>query len=279
MSVEVQFRGRLGNNLFQYAFGRIVATELDLAFQCFRESRLSQRLVKRATLEDVVESFPNAPLYLNGRRVRSPTMSFCVGQRGWQGQRISMSTMLSDRTPRRIRLSGYFQRFEYYEPYMQQIRRWFEVRPSSVVGPAVSANDVLINVRGGNDFATEGWCLPASYYLTALANMENVRTVYACGVGDINMILRALSKYKPVVVSGTAIEHFVLFRKFRRIILSNSTFAWWASLLSDADVICGPRSHNPGFYSFTGFRDVDLDMRSPRYREILVNSAAEGAAV
>jgi hypothetical protein len=52
------------------------------------------------------------------------------------------------------------------------------------------------------------------------------------------------------------------------MVLSNRTFAWWAAFLSDAAEIYAPRSPDGRAYSFTGFRDVDLHMREPRYHEI-----------
>ncbi|MCP5119486.1 MAG: hypothetical protein GY953_52470 [bacterium] len=60
-------------------------------------------------------------------------------------------------------------------------------------------------------------------------------------------------------------EQLSFTKHFRRMVLSNSSFAWWAALLSDATDIYGPRAAHPEAYGFTGYRDLDLETREPRF--------------
>jgi len=275
MSVKVTFLGRLGNNLFQYALGRIVAENHGLELRCERLPEPAPSFMGHnlevgpsATIENLTFYFPNAPLYLPGRAYSEPIECFEIKPgTNWSGNLIDLQSILANRTPRQIRLAGYFQRFEYFEPYRDRIRVWFRLRP--IPAPfRVAANDVLVNIRRGGDYGILGWTLSLSYYDQVLSNLRNLGKVYICGECIDNQVRRCFAKYEPIYYDGAPIEQFIFITSFSRIILSNSTFAWWAAFLSEATEIYAPRSAYGHAYGFTGYRDVDLHMREPRYREV-----------
>jgi hypothetical protein len=112
--------------------------------------------------------------------------------------------------------------------------------------------------------------LPIAYYENILSSLPKVGQVYVCGTCIDDSIKLRFSKYNPIYYDGSAIEHFGFIMHFNRIVLSNSTFAWWAAFLSHAEQIFAPRFVEGGIYSFTGFEDVDLNMRDRRYCEVPV---------
>jgi hypothetical protein len=59
-------------------------------------------------------------------------------------------------------------------------------------------------------------------------------------------------------------------RRFNKMVLSNSTFAWWAGFLSAAERIYLPITTNGSGYAFRGFGDVDLLTGEPRYTAVNV---------
>src|ERR1043165_4052305 len=100
MSVSVSMAGRLGNNLFQYAIGRIIAEELGLALNCSQVPARARRIVAgqsldvgpQATLTTMAGFFPNAPLQLPGRSAESPVESYEFRRGGeWTGQTIDLN--------------------------------------------------------------------------------------------------------------------------------------------------------------------------------------------
>ena len=130
MTVTVLFLGRLGNNLFQYALGRIIAEQLGLELVC-------RRLVAPGSsgnpggldingpgdLTGNSAAFANAPLHLPGLSIAEPREDHVLrAGHPWNGQDIDLAAILADPSPRHIRLAGYFQRFDYYAPYADQIR-------------------------------------------------------------------------------------------------------------------------------------------------------------
>jgi hypothetical protein len=268
MSVRVKFIGRLGNNLFQYAVGRIVAQHHGLALDC-RQSRHAIHIsVPPPTLENLAFHFPNAPLRMPGLCVDAPVESHEVTPDGpWNGQSLDLQSILADKTPRQIRLAGYFQRFEYFAPYSAEIRQWFCFKHVTVP-VKIRANDILVNIRRGSDWGSLGWVLSSSYYDRVLSGLPNPGRFFVCGIGIDDEVRERLKKYRPAYFSGTPMEEFAFITLFNRIVLSNSTFAWWAAFLSHATEIYAPRSASEDSYSYTGYQDVDLHMQHPRYREI-----------
>ena len=275
MSVEVTFIGRLGNNLFQYALGRIIAEHHNLELTCvdswgapvlFMGNEVD--LGPPATLGALSEHFPNAPLSLPGRRISEPVESIEITTvQGWNGQRIDLEAILGNSTPRRIQLAGYFQRYEYFSPFREKLRQWFRPIPGAAPFP-IDPRDVLINIRRGRDYEVRDWTLPMEYYQRALSDMTDIGRVYVCGTCIDDRVRKAMERYSPTYCDGTPLEHFVLMTSFRRLILSNSTFAWWGAFLSDAEEIYAPRSESGSTFALTGFGDVDLHMHDPRYREV-----------
>jgi len=76
--VRVTLRGRLGNNLFQYAIARIIAEQHGFSLAC-AQMPLSPEQVGRhliltgpSTLGELTAYFPNAPLRIDGFAGASP---------------------------------------------------------------------------------------------------------------------------------------------------------------------------------------------------------------
>jgi len=276
MSVHVIMNGRLGNNLFQYALGRIIAERHSFALTCSTEPLATYHLGRGVdvggptTLESLRGHFPSAPLRIQGLTAEAPVETYHLNAgTEWNGQAIPFDAMMSASAPRKISLYGYFQRFEYFADHLPSIYRWFRCvprRPPVRVGP----RDVVLCVRRGFDYGVLGWTLPTSYYREALRRLSGVDRVWVCGTGIDGEIREALANYGPTFFTGGPIEQFIFIQQFRRIVLSNSTFSWWAGLLSDATEIYAPFSATGSGYAFSGFEAVDLHMRQSRYRELPV---------
>jgi hypothetical protein len=280
MSVDVTFRGRLGNNLFQYALGRIIAEHHGFEFQCkddwpFRRAIPRSGFAPSATFVDFSEHFPHAPTQIKGKYHAGPVESFVLSTESkWNGNAIDLQAVLNDSTPRKIHLCGHFQRYEYFEPYQDRIRQWFQflAKPTPF---DIAEDDVLINIRRGIDFGRNDWVIPLTYYDGVLSGLPSKGRVFVCGTCIDEGIKRRLAKYDPIYYEGTPLEHFSFIMRFNRIVLSNSTFVWWAAFLSHASELYAPRSMDGSFYAFTGFEDVDLHMRETRYKEVAVDSFAK----
>ena len=170
-----------------------------------------------------------------------------------------------------IYLDGYFERKEYFADHQANLRKWFSVATTESL--LSRAEDVVIHMARVAEFGSESWILPSSYYTSLLAAMTGVGKVFVCGLAD-SVAREDLKPWNPVYVDGDVVEQFALMTKASRLILSNSTVAWWASFLSAASEVYGPRAVNGNGYAFGGYRDVDLEPKSLAYRGVPIQAFA-----
>lgn len=283
MSVEVNLNGRLGNNLFQYALGRIVAEELGYQLTCTRIREpvlesfpgLPLDVGDSISLEESTSFFSDIQLVIVGKKFQHPVESYDVlSDRSWSGHVVDLDAILSNRNNRMIRLDGFFQRAEYFSPFRSILMKW--MCPSSRYHSKsfrynVGDRDVLVNIRRGADFGLSGWTLPLSYYDTALKELDPVGRVYICGTSIDEEVQSHMERYSPIYIGGTPLEQFSAMMRFPCMILSNSTFCWWPAFLSDCRQVYAPRSMKSNRYSYSGYGDVDLSMVGKAYKEIQVH--------
>jgi hypothetical protein len=276
MSVEIQYSGRLGNQLFQYAFGRIVAEHFGYALDCYQhdfgnvDELTSREFFGRkldcgvsATLDELGPFFADAPQHLPGRRVESPerriihSEPIVEGGPRWNGQDIDLSALLADRSDRRLVFCGYFQRFDYYRSHIDKIRRWFAFEPLPDVH-GITKNDLFLHIRRGADYAHAGFTLSLGAHLRLLGQIDYAR-LFVAGTGIDENVRASLAPFSPIYAGSTAFDDFRFMTRFNKIIQSNSTFSWWASFLSQAEEIYTPLPDR-------NFPGVDLATGESRYR-------------
>ncbi len=235
--IEVRYRDRLGNNLFQYCFGRILAEEL------------GYQLVAKP-----IPHFPGTYAVVAGQAFESPVWNCPDG--------VRLDEILADRTPRRIVVNGYMQQYRDYRPYRDKIRQWVEIGRSQV-RPEPDA--LVLHIRLG-DYRQIGWVLSPEYYHAIIAR-ESFSRLYIVTDEPDSPLLESFVKYTPTLVTGSPIESLRFIRSSRRIVLSQSTYGWWGAFLSEADRIYFPL---PRRSVWTPERTV-IDLRVDESRYIYIS--------
>ena len=253
--VEVIYDGNLGNNLFQYCFGRILAETLGYKL--------------------VAPPIPGLPRTFDavtgGDYCDCPTLTL-------RGQKPDLSFLKTASAKKyHLLLTGYFQRYEYYKPHVQRIREWCQMEDD--IEADIGPRDVVLSIRRGRDYIPR-YGLPLSYYETAIASLEHDRVHICTNEPDDPFIRYFVKKYGAVVRPGSfqggrilpgylagALDNLVFIQKFRKIVISNSSFAWWAAFLSDAEEIVYPRPAN-GMWSPNDpvSKNIDLEVDEERYK-------------
>lgn len=268
MTVEVRFVGHLGNNLFQYALGRVLAEELGHALICVApDERPGFDRVERASgiqdrLGSLTAHFADVPLALPGREIEAPQRRHVLGDRlDWNGHGIDLEHLLRTGRDSRIVLRGYFQRTELYQPYRERIRRWFALPPQAgdlQPGP----RDIVIHLRRSYDMRVLNRMLSLDFYEQVLETASFER-VYVCGLGIDETVRARLARFSPVYRELDAPATLRLLQRAQQIAIANSTFSWWGAWLSDAERIFFPRPVR-GMWS-ADRPEIALEVPEPRY--------------
>jgi len=239
--IKINYLGGLGNNLFQYCFGRILAEEMGytlLASPIFPFEGTCQSVVGETTVGDLK--------ILDGHIIDLPSILEC---------RHSDSQIL---------INGFFQRYEYYKPYKQKIREEWLTTTGKL--KKRSKTDAVVHIRRG-DYIQCGYTLTANSYHKMLNHIE-FSNLYIV-TDDINdQFLRNFDRYKPEIVSSDQINDFQFLMSFDNIVISQSTFSWWAAFLSDASNIVVPQTLN-GIWGSETRPDINLKvLDDSRYKHV-----------
>ena len=237
--VTVKYLGRLGNNLFQYALGRIIAESLDYPLQAsaidgfngtFDIVKTSEETYAGGLMPHNYIKFSNQILKINNEPVSIKDIN--AGNPVFRKQGVT--------------LDGWFQRYEYYRDHKGKIRQWFKIDDLDV---GQTVNDAIVHLRMGDcilgDLAADPYVMPFEYYEAALNTTEFDR-LYICSDPEtlnhpmFESYMEKFSKYNPTLLKGSAIEDFRAIKSFNKIIMSQSSFSWWAAFLSNASEIFSP---------------------------------------
>ena len=259
--IQVWLCEGFGNQLFQYCLGRILAAELGLRMDCvFRprnrsHSGASLALKRVFAVETTVpgDRGHGRPLLLEGHRYQPGELA----------------------GGRPIVVKGYFQRYEYYRRYAALIRQqWLQTSQVPLV--ALDPQTVGVHIRLGDFLETRSGgtkALQADYYRRALAALEWQRVLLVSDDGEHPLVRQLASEYGAEVVSQADwAADFRLLMSCRKLVISDSTFSWWAAWLGRADeIVCsGPKldAHRYGG-QWAGQQSIDLYVGDdPRYRFI-----------
>ncbi|HMM77832.1 MAG TPA: hypothetical protein PJ986_19180 [Gammaproteobacteria bacterium] len=268
MSVELRFLGHLGNNLFQYALGRVLAEELDLALHCVAPTgrpgfaRVEDASGIRDRLWQLTEAFADVRLNLPGREIAAPEYRHITGEQlQWNGHGLNLGWLLRHGRDYRIVLRGYFQRSEYYLPYRERLRRWFAMRPAAG-DPRPGPRDIVIHLRRSYDMRVLGRLLSLRFYEEILEGHAFER-VYVCGLGVDAATRARLARFAPIYLDLDAAASLRLLTRASQIAIANSTFSWWGAWLSDATRIFFPRPAR-GYWS-PERPEIALEVPEDRY--------------
>ena len=211
--VEVRYKARLGNNLFQYALGRLLAEQLGFELRA-----------------EPIPGFPKTAQQVRGARYEGPEDVLT-------GQLIDLEGVLANRSPRRILVDGWFQRHEYYRPFRERIREW--LRFDAGIRVPDECPGVVVNVRR-TDYIQLGWALPFSFYEAALARVPaEGGAVWIVTDDRRDPFFRQFGR-SVRFFQGTALEQLLFMSRARSLVMSQSTFSWWPTFLGDPEVVVCP---------------------------------------
>ena len=223
--IRVEKRGRLGNQLFQYAFALAAARRLGTGF-LYETDELARYFVLGNE---------------NGRRLHLPILrrrEYVADDCDDPGQVLEE---LTDHT----RYGGFFYAPGYFEPAAALVREHLTVHPwvedafRRAYGHLLERGYTCAHVRL-TDFATyrDDVRLPPGYYCRAL---DRVAEPVVFVSDDIETVRKHFGDVPGARFEGhEEILDFLLIRHARTVITSNSAFSWWAAWLNESAEVIAP---------------------------------------
>ncbi|MCM8569204.1 alpha-1,2-fucosyltransferase [Gramella jeungdoensis] len=257
----IKLKGGLGNQMFQYALGRIIekkeGTDLFIDNRFFRQESKISGLTARSFELDV---FPNTYKFADKAKIDlffSPTILSKIKRKmGINYPRIFMEkkfgyneNVLNFQPP--IYLSGYFQSYLYFKGYENLIDEIFSF-PShtlnsinkSYLQEIKAVNSVAVHIRRGdyvqNRLTQEfhGNC-NRSYYQKAIEFLkEKIENPHFFFFSDDPKWVR--NEFKEFACEKTFIENtseeawidMFLMKTCKHNIIANSSYSWWSAWLN-----------------------------------------------
>lgn len=214
--------GRLGNQLFQYAFLRVTALRLNTQFYCpkwdgndiFMLGDSTERAEEPKNIEHFFDADPNA---------------------GY--------TELAEKLKDGTEIQGFFQSEKYYSN-KQLVRQWYTFKPEIVNTVRAKYNNILqhdcisISLRLDTDYnnTREYFPLyPLSYYKKSLDIVKPRKyvLVFADRSDLAKIFVKPLQGVEFIFVDNlNGPEQLYLMTLCRANVITNSTFSWWGAWLN-----------------------------------------------
>lgn len=257
--VEVVFNGQVGNNLFQYFLGRCIAKE--------KKYKINYRL---NTNESNIVRFEGDWLSFCGLKLPKNI----DGNEVTENEKIFRDHIFNwseITTEGKITLDGYFQNYVFYKNYKNFIKNEIYFN-NNLFDTQIKPNidDIVMHLRLKN----YPWKINVSFYEKILQK-ESYDKVWLV-TDDINHpdIQFLKNKYNCNTYSSNPENDFIFLTNSNKIVMSQSTYCWWASFISKAETIYYPLvndNNHSGIWFVKPWLNIDLFVEDEeRYKKIII---------
>ena len=246
----VVLRGGFGNRLFQLAAALTVGTpqsmrSIDRGPAQSRGALLDQLafgLVRGASTGDRLRlGILDSPPGVVGRVVNRSTWPLRrdVGRRAYRQDSRELQAAFEPmpefgKPP--LLLDGHFQHPDWYSPSLITVLDRLAAAEPHSSGSTVGDDSAVLCVRSGTDYTELGWRLGVDYYRSAIEAVDASHFyVVSDEPGRASEMLSAVSTRgrKFELIAPDPVRHFWLHAQAPAVIMANSSFSWWATMLGD----------------------------------------------
>lgn len=248
--IAVRLEGRLGNQLFQYAFIYATSKKLDTSF--YLDKSVDNLLIdKYFTIENDFLQYLDRYLFsIQGyKNVFSMHAKKAFYKTFRQIYLRNKTVNISNELPPAMGMSklingciytGFFQSEKYFENCKKQIRELFSIKKEYknlfadlIKDLPVSAQKIVIHIRRG-DYVDLDMTLPLSYYKNILAKANSETSLCIFISDDPEFVEKEFNYLKNKYISNnTEITDLQFLMNADICILSGSSFSWWGAWLNN----------------------------------------------
>ena len=210
--VKVSYLGGLGNNLWQYSAGRLLAERESMAFEA-----------------PIIADLPGLETSVSGKK-------YYLHKKVIAGHYIPQDCSRS-----RIIIKSGLERYENIAGNQSKIKAWIKIPVRET--PFLNKNDLVISIRRGwNNYPADENCPPIEFYAALLEKFEYER-LYICTDSPEDVYFDGFKKLvrRYEFFKGDRITQLNLLLKAPRLIMAPSTFSFWGGYLGNSEKVYWPR--------------------------------------
>jgi hypothetical protein len=272
--IAVEARGRLGNQLFQFAFGVAAAARLGTDF-AMNDDLLRPNFTLEPWGAPARRLSRSSRYRIAQRRSPFPVVRFDDAYQA-PGEVLAL---VKDRT----HYAGFFQSELFFKDAAADVRRMFRPRPEHERAFKDRYEDLLrepyvcCHVRRTDYLDWRGGvALPVSYYRAGLERLalDPGRTIVVVG-DDLDWLRDELGDERFRFERNEEIVDLLLLANAQELVLSNSSFAWWGAWLNErASRVVAPQY----WVGFNERRECPERVLARRWEQIPVVPSLTGAS-
>lgn len=241
MSVIVQYdpAGRMGNRMFQYAFGYILSRVKNCKF--FHENLPNFNIKKNLHTGNI-----NNPVY---------TKSF-------GDQYADMESLFAHDGD--IIVNSFLQQSSFYIDYRDELRALFNIKPD-----IINEDKLVVHIRE-TDYTLVNAFLGYDFYKSLIANSKFNNVVVVTDNSNCETVRMLVDSGCTLNTEGTVnifttcsdsrgMQDFYTLMYSENIAISQSSFSWWAAFLGNHKQIIFPFKHDTDWWPISPGRD-DIDL-------------------
>jgi hypothetical protein len=240
--IITKFQGRLGNQIFQYAFALNVSKKFSTYFLIDNRSKsVFFKYFKTKTLD--VNFLNRVLLKLFRKKIKNNIYQVGTEEVDEMKQLFANDSYYD----------GFFQSEQYFncdKTYLQKrivVKKKFKVPFNKKYDKLFRDNEIIaIHCRlgdyidwGSDELGGKNLTLPQSYYQNALSQIDQLEKYKIIIVTDdlINIKNRFSFLDNKIIVSENEIIDFQILQNAHLLIISNSSFSWWAAYLNTKNAV------------------------------------------
>tara|TARA_Y100001970_G_C14147837_1_gene810870 strand:- start:377 stop:1195 length:819 start_codon:yes stop_codon:yes gene_type:complete len=268
--IVICYFGGLGNNMFQYAFGKILSEakkcelkyiETDEKYNIDYEKRTNRKR----------HPYPKQMVDLFGIKLEKFTGDL-KNFRLVKGHIHNMQELIDYKGDILMKSSGY-QNINYYKNHKNLIKSLFSINKDEINFKPES-NDLVIHYRGGENINQKMRYMDATYFIDCInliKKSKNISKIYILTDSpNFKEIIKIKDKFNCTVICRNTIDDYKFMCCANNLIIPHSTYSWWAAWLSDATTIYMPKSFHQGNIKYhcdwaNKGRNIDLVVDEKRY--------------
>ncbi len=260
--IIIKLKGGLGNQLFQYGFGRLISNKRKEQFKLDISSLGSLKDTHRTFALDKFNIKAEIATHADLKKYQPLPITRLIKQKIFRQFNIGYIPSLL--TSQQIYFEGYFQSYKYFDPIKNELVNEISLKDKfheyyqNISNQLQNINSVAIHIRRG-DFAENKkiksihQTINLNYYHQALEliNSKVTNSIIFVFSDDIAWVKKNLStKGQTIYVSpeknSEATQELILMSQCQHQIISNSTFSWWAAYLNQNPnkIVIAPKKWN-----------------------------------